>query len=1011
MIKPPLYDLTRSCTACSLRKGCLAPVPATGEGKIMLVGEGPGATEDKKGEGFTGDAGVYLDWLLGLNGIARADCIISNMVHCRPVGNKTPTHKEAEFCAERWLDKEIELLKPEIIVAMGAVAIHHFMGEGLTVEHSHGIPVQRDGYTLLPVWHPAAGFYDTSLMRQIQQDFQVLGKLVRGEEVVRPVDDVVTEYYLAKEVPDYIREQEEGPVWALDTETVEGKLWSIQLSDKPGRGIFWPVPDEAQGYVSFPILKDSTVVVHNYLYDAQFVGLPADTHDTMVMAYNLGLPQGLKELAWQLCGMEMKSYTEMVAGQRHEKAMKWLQEAARPGLRLPSAHRESDLETSIEADTTITESGERLSIMRTCLGLLLDRPGLTAGEVGDISGLGHPRVWRRISDLKNLELVYPEGERPWTNGRSHAIWWPTKGTTLDSLDEWPNPPELEDVTWNKKTNKLETKVTKPQHISKKIRRIIADVVNGKETKDGPTDPWDRWHKIDPRERAAVEKVLGAMPDASLADANPEEALHYSSRDPDATLRVYRSLEPRIDELGLRAAYEMDRQTLPIAREMMDNGIKVDGDYLVALGKHYVELMEAKAEEIFGVASVECSDCRGAGAHLIAVGVNSGSSMGYPEEETCYSCQGLGNWRFNPNSDMDLRKLFFEYLGFKPKSFTPTRLPKVSTDVLADIDHPVVPLVEEYRHLAHLKDSFCDTLPGKVDENGRIHTTIRVTRTGTGRWSMAQPNLQQIPVRTELGKAVRRAFQAEEENVLVAIDYSQIEMRVAAHLAQCQSMISLFHAGRDIHTETAAEVFGVRVEDVTSAQRYPTKTMGFGVLYGLTPNGLYRQMKQEPELKDWTERDCERFIKDYFALRPELWDWQEGIKSFARRNGYVRDMHGRIRWTPEMGVPIARIRAAGERQAVNFPVQGGAQGILKLAMGAIWRDYPRAWEGFESRVRWLLQIHDEILNEVDERSQWDWVAWASWHMERVVHLSVPVVVEAKVGTNWGEMSAVKEEQHA
>jgi len=931
IVKTPLYDLTRSCHACKFRDGCAGPVPATGEGKIMLVGEAPGQREDKLGEGFTGDAGVYLDWLLQLNGIARADCIITNMLHCRPVGNKTPTHSEAEFCAVRWLDREIELLKPEIIVAMGAPAIHHFMGEGVTVEHSHGIIVEKVNYTLLPARHPASGFYDTALMREIQQDFEVLGRLVRGERVERPVDTMSTSYYEAEELPPAHR-------IALDTETVEGKLWSVQTSESPGHGVFHRQPVD---------VSDKEVIVHSYLYDAQYVDLPDNTHDTMIAAYNLGLPQGLKELAWRLCGMEMKSYGEMVSGQRHEKAMKWLEEAA---------------------------SG------RVHLGAQLD------GDSGiGILGVG-PLVQGSDSSPEESNTNSSEGDDASNQGSDNRV-------------DWPSPPELEDVTWNKKTNRLETKVTQPQHISKKIKRIIADVVNGKETKDGPTDPWNRWHHIDVRERMVVEGTLGPMPDASLMDAPFADALSYSCRDPDATLRVHQALDPQIDQLGLRAAYEMDRQTLPIAREMMDNGIKVDGEYLRQLGKHYVELMEAKAEEIFGVAKVQCPQCNGDG----------GLGDYYVTTQTwgCPNCHSTGNWRFNPNSDHNLRELFFTHLGFKVKAWTPTRLPKVSTDVLADIDHPVAPLIEEYRHLAHLKDSFCDTLPGKVDGDGRIHTTIRITSTGTGRWSMADPNLQQIPVRTELGRAIRKAFQADEGNVLLAIDYSQIEMRVAAHLAQCESMISLFHAGRDIHTETAAEVFGVRVEDVTSAQRYPTKTMGFGVLYGLTANGLYRQMKQEPELKAWTERDCERFIKDYFALRPELWTWQEGIKSFARRNGYVRDMHGRIRWTPEMGCPISRVRAAGERQAVNFPVQGGAQGILKLAMGELWRQ----WEQWRQLARWLLQIHDELDWSVQELVVNQFISCASPIMENIVHLSVPVAVEAKVGHTWGEMDKVKEGQYA
>ena len=281
----------------------------------------------------------------------------------------------------------------------------------------------------------------------------------------------------------------------------------------------------------------------------------------------------------------------------------------------------------------------------------------------------------------------------------------------------------------------------------------------------------------------------------------------------------------------------------------------------------------------------------------------------------------------------------------------------------------------------------------------MHPTINVTRTETGRWSMKEPNLQQVPARTEYGRAIRKAFQAEPPCTLVAADYSQIEMRVAAHLAQCRSMIQLFHEGRDIHTETASQIFGVPAAEVTSQQRYPTKTMGFGVIYGLTPNGLYNQMAQEG-LWDWTEERCGEFITDYYKLRPELGQWQKEVKQQAARDGYVRDMFGRVRWIPELLCPIQRYRSAGERQAINMPVQSSAQGIIKLAMGRLHERLER-WPGL---VRWLLQIHDELLWEVEDVDEF--VAIVTQEMEGTVQLSVPVLVEAKIGKNWGEMYAYR-----
>ena len=252
--------------------------------------------------------------------------------------------------------------------------------------------------------------------------------------------------------------------------------------------------------------------------------------------------------------------------------------------------------------------------------------------------------------------------------------------------------------------------------------------------------------------------------------------------------------------------------------------------------------------------------------------------------------------------------------------------------------------------------------------------------------------------------IRDSFIASDTTSLIAIDYSQIEMRVAAHLAQCQSMIGMFQEGRDIHTETASQIFGIPIEEVTSQQRYPTKTMGFGVIYGLTPHGLQNQMQLEG-LTDWTETRCEEFITWYYELRPELRAWQEHTKAQAMRDGYVRDMFGRLRYIPELLCPIERYRSAGERQAVNMPVQSSAQGILKLAMGLLHRSP-------EVPFMWLLQVHDELMFETLDRDTARFVKWAKGVMESAVKISVPVLAEAKVGKNWGEMKElpveVKEE---
>jgi len=833
-----LFDANRACTECALRDDCQGPVPAEGpmDARIAFIGEAPGSNEDKTGKPFRGAAGRYFDSLLRSVGIDRDEVWVSNTTKCRPKGNRTPTTEEVDYCASRWLDVELNMVQPKIIVPMGDAAISHFLGEGM-VRDRHGIPVRKGGRDIFPVYHPAAGLHNTGLMSDIQADFRGLREVLDG--VWEPVTDQfpITIYkdMRGKEIPG----EDDGRLVSIDTEIVDGKLWSVQLSDAAGEGfLFQTVP-----------VKLSNCTVHNYLFDAQYVDLPQDTKDTMLMAYLLGLPQGLKELSRSLCGMDMESYLEVVSEYSKEKALGYLKEAA--------------------------------------------------------------------------------------------------------LEEWPDPPAIEDIVWNKKQQRLDIKTKKPQHISRKIKRILADFYGGKKNKSGEdVNPYRRWMNIDLREREVVESVLGHMPEGNLSDAPPDKMLHYACRDADAGFRVHNILWPMIIEKGMLPVYVLDQATLPVALEMMKNGIKIDVGGLNRLSTSYTESMKTVAEEIFQMVDK----------------------------------------RFNPNSDDELRILFFQDLGFIPTKTTPTGLPSVAGESLAKIDHPVVKMIEEYRHLAHLRDSFCDTLPGKADIDGRVHPTIRTTRTATGRWSMANPNCQQIPVRTTLGREIRRQFVADGGKKLVAIDYSQIELRVAAHLSQCRSMIEAFRQGRDIHTETAVRLFGT--PEPSSYQRYAAKTLNFGVIYGITAEGFLAQMQVEGQ--DWTVEDCREFIKESNSLRPELWDWQEETKAFAIRNGYVTDMFGRRRYLPEILCPVEWIRNSGEREAINMPVQSGAQGVIKMAMGKLWRDH-----GDIKDIRWLLQIHDELLWETEDAERL--VYLFSPVMENVVHLSVPIKVEAKVGDNWGEMN--------
>jgi len=467
----PVYSAIRSCTACSLRATCAGPVPGDGPmpARIMLVGEAPGQNEDKTGKPFQGQAGKYLDYLLESINLPREFCYITNLTKCRPPNNRDPEPEEVEACAPRWLDMEVSIVNPSIIVALGAYAARFLLGSNeFTMEHGHGIPVDKGDCIILPVYHPAAGLHQSRLMRFVQDDFAVLGRLVAGEppENFIPVDQYPNPVYEEVTNERDARDLLARPLYALDTETITGpdgrpELWSIQVSTMEGTGWFIPIGERGvrdsfgipqRGEATTHLIPStSQVIVHNYLYDAQFINIP-NPLDSMVAAYLLQLPMGLKELAYRLCGMEMHSYEEYVRPYRRQKALSYLYRA-----------------TSYMQDISVPANKKAKN----------------------------PKKFKR------------------------------------SIVGWPDPPEIKDWEWSNKEGRLMEVVKHPHDINSKIlSRIRASI------QDPGYQPYEKWYDVDSREREMVE------------GAKREDAVFYSTRDPDATIRVWNVLEPMLKERGL-----------------------------------------------------------------------------------------------------------------------------------------------------------------------------------------------------------------------------------------------------------------------------------------------------------------------------------------------------------------------------------------------------------------------------------------------------------------------------
>ena len=351
--------------------------------------------------------------------------------------------------------------------------------------------------------------------------------------------------------------------------------------------------------------------------------------------------------------------------------------------------------------------------------------------------------------------------------------------------------------------------------------------------------------------------------------------------------------------------------------------------------------------------------------------------------------GYADGPFNINSTRQLGELLFDKLGLPPVKKTKTGY-STNADVLEKLKdkHPIIPAIMDYRMLTKLKSTYADGLLKVISEDGRIRTTFQNLVTATGRLSSTEPNLQNIPVRTDLGAEIRKMFVPAPGNVLVDADYSQIELRVLAHIAGDAVMQEAFRSGQDIHTVTASQVFGVSPEAVTGLQRRHAKAVNFGIVYGISEFSL----AEDIDVSRWEAKD---YIDSYLANYHGVREYMKNVVTDAREKGYTETLYGRRRWIPELKSSNFNIRSGAERIALNTPIQGTAADLIKLAMirvdAALRQEFPEA--------KLILQVHDELIVECPEQSAQQVAALVSREMNRVAALDVPLTAEAKFGKSW------------
>ncbi|MCK4368683.1 MAG: DNA polymerase I [Dehalococcoidales bacterium] len=457
------------------------------------------------------------------------------------------------------------------------------------------------------------------------------------------------------------------------------------------------------------------------------------------------------------------------------------------------------------------------------------------------------------------------------------------------------------------------------------------------------------------EMTPISDLIGSgAKQISMSQVEISRAADYACADADMTLRLAELFEPELHQQGLWQLFsEVELPLAPVLVGMERNGVALDA-----------ELLRQMSHRL--------------GGQLLKLEVEVYNSVGH---------------QFNINSPQQLSAVLFDELGLTPARKTKGGY-STGAAILEELRgvHPIIELILDYRQLSKIKSTYIDALPNLINpKTGRVHTSFNQTRTATGRLSSSEPNLQNIPVRGELGKEVRQAFIAPKGSYLLAADYSQIDLRALAHLSQDKSLLAAFRHDEDIHSATAAQVFGVEPSAVTPDMRRVAKTVNFGVIYGMSEYGL-------EQATGLSREEAAQFIAAYFEKYPGVKQYLESTKEQARQEGYVQTILGRRRSIPEINSSNRQVREAAERMAINMPVQGTSADIIKVAMINLDREIAKR----KLKSKMTLQVHDELIFEVPKTEREEMRQLASELMSAALELSVPLKVDIKTGQNWGEM---------
>ncbi len=457
------------------------------------------------------------------------------------------------------------------------------------------------------------------------------------------------------------------------------------------------------------------------------------------------------------------------------------------------------------------------------------------------------------------------------------------------------------------------------------------------------------------ECVSYESLVGkGVNQITFDQVNLSDAIHYAAEDADVTLQLHNHLSGLLkDNEKLNQIYStFEIPAMKVLLKMERNGVLIDANTL-----------HKQSHDI--------------GQKLVHL------------ENQAYEIAGQP---FNLSSPKQLQEILFEKLGIKPLKKTPTGAASTSEEVLQELaeNYPLPKIILEHRGLSKLKSTYTDKLPRMINVNtGRVHTSYNQAVAITGRLASSEPNLQNIPIRTQEGRKVREAFIANKDHKIMSADYSQIELRIMAHLSQDEGLINAFKNNEDIHKITASEIFNTKLDTVTSEQRRYAKVINFGLIYGMGVYGLARNLNID-------RMAAQNYIEKYFSKYPGVRQYMDEAKKFAKFNGYVETFFGRRLWTPEINGGNGMRRAAAERAAINGPMQGTAADLIKLAMIKVddWLTNNNALQG-----KMIMQVHDELVFEVPNHEVETFKEMVPKLMNSVASLDVPLVTDIGEGDNW------------